>query len=82
MCHSENYKRPLCFTQPRLVLGDGRTAKPKLILYREATASEENEPRILSELQAGTTYVLVDDRNVVAIHRDADVAGVEQLSRS
>lgn len=30
----------------------------------------------------GTTYVLVDDRDLVAIHRDADVAGVEQLSRS
>ena len=32
--------------------------------------------------EGGTTYVLLDDRNVVAIHRDADVAGVEQLSRS
>ena len=32
--------------------------------------------------EGGTTYVLIDDRNVVAIHRDADVAGVEQLSRS
>ena len=30
----------------------------------------------------GTTYVLLDDRDLVAIHRDADVAGVEQLSRS
>jgi len=32
--------------------------------------------------EGGTTYVLIDDRNVVAIHHDADVAGVEQLSRS
>jgi hypothetical protein len=32
--------------------------------------------------EGGTTYVLLDDRNLVAIHRDADVAGVEQLSRS
>jgi hypothetical protein len=30
----------------------------------------------------GTTYVLLDDRNLIAIHRDADVAGIEQLSRS
>ena len=32
--------------------------------------------------EGGTTYVLLDDRNVLAIHRDADVAGIEQLSRS
>ena len=32
--------------------------------------------------EGGTTYVLLDERNLVAIHRDADVAGVEQLSRS
>jgi len=32
--------------------------------------------------EGGTTYVLVDDRNLIAIHRDADVAGIEQLSRS
>jgi len=32
--------------------------------------------------EGGTTYVLLDDRDVVAIHRDADVAGIEQLSRS
>ena len=32
--------------------------------------------------EGGTTYVLLDDRNVIAIHRDADVAGIEQLSRS
>jgi hypothetical protein len=36
----------------------------------------------LSFNEGGTTYVLIDDRNVVAIHHDADVAGVEQLSRS
>ena len=30
----------------------------------------------------GTTYVLLGDRDLVAIHHDADVAGVEQLSRS
>jgi hypothetical protein len=32
--------------------------------------------------EGGTTYVLVDDRNLIAIHRDADVAGVEKLTRS
>ena len=32
--------------------------------------------------EGGTTYVLLDDRNLIAIHRDADVAGIEQLSRS
>ena len=32
--------------------------------------------------EGGTTYVLLDDHNLVAIHRDADVAGIEQLSRS
>ena len=32
--------------------------------------------------EGGTTYVLLDYRDLVAIHRDADVAGVEQLSRS
>ncbi|MBV9017933.1 MAG: hypothetical protein JO058_19960 [Alphaproteobacteria bacterium] len=30
----------------------------------------------------GTTYVLLDDRDLVAIHRDADIVGVEQMSRS
>jgi hypothetical protein len=30
----------------------------------------------------GTTYVLLDDRDLVAIHRDVDIVGVEQLSRS
>jgi hypothetical protein len=28
-----------------------------------------------------TTYVLLDERDLVAIHRDADVAGIERLSR-
>jgi hypothetical protein len=32
--------------------------------------------------EGGTTYVLLDDRNLIAIHRDADVAGIEELSRS
>jgi hypothetical protein len=32
--------------------------------------------------EGGTTYVLLDDRKVIAIHRDADVAGIEELSRS
>jgi len=32
--------------------------------------------------EGGTTYVLLDERNLIAIHRDADVAGIEQLSRS
>ena len=30
----------------------------------------------------GTTYVLLDDRKLIAIHRDVDVAGIEELSRS
>ncbi len=29
----------------------------------------------------GTTYVLLDDKNVLAIHRDQDIAGVERLTR-
>ena len=32
--------------------------------------------------EGGTTYVLLDDRKLIAIHRDADVAGIEELSRS
>ena len=32
--------------------------------------------------EGGTTYVLLDDRQLIAIHRDADVAGIEELSRS
>ena len=32
--------------------------------------------------EGGTTYVLLDERDIVAIHRDRDVAGVEQLTRS
>jgi hypothetical protein len=32
--------------------------------------------------EGGTTYVMLDDRKVIAIHRDADVAGIEELSRS
>ena len=31
--------------------------------------------------QGGTTYVLLDDRDLLAIHRDRDVAGIERLSR-
>jgi len=30
----------------------------------------------------GTTYVLLDERKLISIHRDADVAGIEELSRS
>jgi hypothetical protein len=39
----------------------------------------------VAELGCGegdTTYVLLDDRDLVAIYRDAGIAGVEQLSRS
>ena len=39
----------------------------------------------VAELACGdgdTTYVLLDDRDLVAIYRDAGIAGVEQLSRS
>jgi hypothetical protein len=32
--------------------------------------------------EGGTTYVLLDERKLIAIHRDADVAGIEELSRS
>ena len=32
--------------------------------------------------EGGTTYVLLDDRKLIAIHRDAAVAGIEELSRS
>ena len=32
--------------------------------------------------EGGTTYVLLDDRKLIAIHRDSDVAGIEELSRS
>ena len=32
--------------------------------------------------EGGTTYVLLDDKQLVAIHRDLDIAGVEVLSRS
>ena len=32
--------------------------------------------------EGGTTYVLLDDGKLIAIHRDADVAGIEELSRS
>ena len=38
----------------------------------------------VAELSCGegsSTYVLLDDRNLVAIHRDRDIAGFEQLSR-
>jgi len=31
--------------------------------------------------EGGSTYVLLDDRDLVAIHRDRDIAGVERLSR-
>lgn len=31
--------------------------------------------------EGGTTYVLLDDRDMLAIHRDRDIAGVEHLSR-
>ena len=39
----------------------------------------------VAELGCGegdTTYVLLDDRDLVAIYRDAGIAGVERLSRS
>jgi len=31
--------------------------------------------------EGATTYVMLDDRDLVAIHRDRDVAGLERLSR-
>jgi hypothetical protein len=31
--------------------------------------------------EGGTVYVLLDDRDVLAIHRDRDIAGVEHLTR-
>ena len=31
--------------------------------------------------EGGSTYVLLDDRDLVAIHRDRDIAGLERLSR-
>ena len=31
--------------------------------------------------EGGTTYVMLDERDVVAIHRDRDIAGIERLSR-
>jgi hypothetical protein len=31
--------------------------------------------------QGGTTYVLLDDRQVLAVYRDAGVGGIERLSR-
>jgi hypothetical protein len=32
--------------------------------------------------EGGTVYVLLDDRDVLAIHRDRDIAGIERLTRS
>jgi hypothetical protein len=31
--------------------------------------------------EGGSTYVLLDDHDLVAIHRDRDIAGIERLSR-
>jgi hypothetical protein len=31
--------------------------------------------------EGGTTYVLLDDHDLLAIHRDRDIAGVEHLTR-
>ncbi len=31
--------------------------------------------------EGGTTYVMLDERDLVAIHRDVDIAGLERLSR-
>lgn len=31
--------------------------------------------------EGGSTYVLLDDRDLVVIHRDRDVAGIERLTR-
>jgi hypothetical protein len=31
--------------------------------------------------EGDTTYVLLDDRDLVAIHRDGEIAGIERLSR-
>ena len=31
--------------------------------------------------EGASTYVLLDDRDLVVIHRDRDVAGIERLSR-
>ena len=31
--------------------------------------------------EGGTTYVLLDDRNLLAIHRDQDIGGLERLTR-
>ena len=31
--------------------------------------------------EGGSTYVLLGERDLVAIHRDRDIAGIERLSR-
>jgi len=31
--------------------------------------------------RGGTTYVLLDDRDLIAIYRDADIAGIQRLTR-
>jgi hypothetical protein len=31
--------------------------------------------------EGGTTYVLLGERDIVAIHRDRDIAGIERLAR-
>ena len=38
----------------------------------------------IADLKCGegaSTYVLLDDRDIVVIHRDRDIAGIEQLTR-
>lgn len=58
MCRSEKYKRPHCLQmRPRLVLANGRTVEPKIISLRKG-AEKSEEPRLLTELEAGATYVL------------------------
>ena len=58
LCVSEKHKRTGCLKPMRLVLGDGRTAKPSLLSFRDVKTADEVNPLLLSELLPGTTYVL------------------------
>ncbi len=58
---------------------------PATILGPETCAGRFRFGYVVAELgcgEGGTTYVLLDDGKLIAIHRDADVAGIEELSRS
>ena len=56
--------------------GDLRRRLTEVLVQPEYPVAE------LSCGEGGTTYVLLDERKLIAIHRDADVAGIEELSRS